>query len=160
MHPKNLSMNEGVTMAETPSVSQSPPGTFVSRQPVFWDSLDLMGIMHNGAYLLLFERARTDFWRSLGVTGYGDAAFDWPYMVARNEIDYRAPITSEQIVKVAVFVTRIGTSSVTFGHEVRRADGALAAEGKSVLVRIDPDSQRPIPWSDAFRALVTPHLRS
>jgi acyl-CoA thioester hydrolase len=140
-------------------MQSSTPVSFISRQPVFWDTLDLMGIMHNAAYLLLFERARTEFWRAQGVKGYGDGGFDWPYMVARNEINYRAPIISEQTVEVHVFVTKLGRSSVTFGHEVYSADGKLAADGGTVLVRIDPETQRPIPWTDHFRGLVTPYLR-
>jgi acyl-CoA thioesterase FadM len=42
---------------------------------------------------LLFERAQTDFWRAHGLSKNVEG-LDWPYYVARNEIDYRAPITT------------------------------------------------------------------
>lgn len=144
-------------MDDLPSVSFAGP--FVSVQRVYWDQLDLLGVLHNAAYLLLFERARTDFWRSLGIRGYGDEGLDWPYLVARNEVNYRSAIMGEQEVQVSVWVARIGDSSITFGHEIRRADGAVAADGSTVIVRIDAESQRPVRWTAQFRALVAPYLK-
>jgi YbgC/YbaW family acyl-CoA thioester hydrolase len=95
---------------------------FVSRQRVHFDMLDLLGMLHNAAYLLLFERARTDFWRAHGLSKNVEG-LDWPYYVARNEIDYRAPITTEQEVSVTVWVSGMGRSSVTFAHEVFTEEG-------------------------------------
>src|SRR5690349_20616340 len=95
---------------------------FVSRQRVHFDMLDLLGMLHNAAYLLLFERARTDFWRAHRLSKDLEG-FDWPYYEARNEIDYRAPITTEQDVTVTVWVGGLGRSSVTFAHEITTEDG-------------------------------------
>lgn len=128
---------------------------FVSRQRVYFDMLDLMGMLHNVAYLLLFERARTDYWRSTGVA-YGEEGFDWPYVVARNEIDYRASIHTECEVDVSVAVEAIGRTSITFVHTISMLDGAPAARGRCVIVRIDPVSGTPIPWTNAFRRIVAP----
>jgi acyl-CoA thioester hydrolase len=124
---------------------------FVSRQTVYWDMLDLMGILHNAAYPLLFERARTEFWRSLGYTGYGDPAFDWPYVVARNEVNYRAPVERDEEIEVTVFVESMGQTSLTIGHQVLRADGTVSADGRTVLVRIDPQTKQPTSWTDSLR---------
>ena len=140
-------------------MKRDSPVTFVSRQRVFWDMLDLLGVLHNAAYLLLFERARTDFWRSLGIEGYGGEGLDWPFLVVRNEIDYRASVRSEQDVDVSVRVDRLGRSSITFGHAIRTVDGTTVADGKTVIVRIDAESQRPVPWSDRFRAMISSHIR-
>jgi acyl-CoA thioester hydrolase len=128
------------------------PGAFVSRQRIYFDLVDLMGVVHNAAYLLLFERARTDWIQSHGFW-YGSPDFDWPYYVVRNEVDYHAPITGGDDVTVTVAVEKLGTSSVTFAHEVFTGSGIRAAGGKTVVVRIDPDSKRPVPWSDRFRDL-------
>lgn len=133
---------------------------FTSHQTVYWDMLDLMGILHNTAYPMLFERARTEFWRSLGYGGYGDPAFDWPYVVARNEVNYRAPIEKDEEIDVTVFVESIGRTSITIGHEVIRADGALSADGRTILVRIDPATKQPIPWTDSLRQKLQQHLEA
>jgi acyl-CoA thioester hydrolase len=133
--------------------------TFTSIQPVFWDQLDALGVLHNAHYILLIERARTEFWRSLGVKGYGEENFDWPYYVVRNEVNYRMPILGECKARVTVSIRRVGNASLTFVHEIYREDGALAAEASTVIVRTSSETQRPIPWSDGFRALVAPFVR-
>jgi acyl-CoA thioester hydrolase len=130
---------------------------FISRQQVRWDMMDPLGVLHNAVYLLLFERARTDFWRALGIDGYGAEGLDWPFYVVRNEINYRASINREQELEVTVRIARMGTSSLTFAHTVRTQDGRLSADGQTVIVRTDPLTQRPIPWSDAFRRLHAPY---
>lgn len=135
------------------------PVPFISRQRVYWDMLDLLGVLHNAAYILLFERARTDFWRSLGIAGYGAEGMDWPYLVARNEVNYRDAVRTEQEVAVYVWIAALGRSSLTFGHAVYSEDGALVADGRTVIVRIDAETRRPTPWSEAFRARLEPHVR-
>src|ERR1051326_6462229 len=132
---------------------------FESRQRVHFDMLDLLGMLHNAAYLLLFERARTEFWRAHGLLKSAEG-LDWPYFVARNEIDYRAPITTEQDVTVTVWVSAVGRSSVTFAHEIIAENGVLAAEGRTVLVRVDAETKRPTPWSEEFRALIAPYRKA
>ena len=100
---------------------------FTSKQRVNWDMLDLMGVLHNAAYLLLFERARTELWRSLGAK-YGSDGFDWPYLVVRNEVNYRAPIESDQLVDVTVGVSKLGRTSITWGK--RPSSPLLCPMGK------------------------------
>jgi acyl-CoA thioester hydrolase len=139
-------------------VTVSFTGPYISKQRVFWDQLDFLGVLHNAAYILLFERARTEFWRSLGINGYGEDGLDWPYFVARNEVNYRLPIMAEEEITVSVWVSRLGETSLTFGHQVFRADGQLSAEGETVIVRVDSETQRPFPWSDSFREKVKPYL--
>jgi acyl-CoA thioester hydrolase len=101
---------------------------------------------------LLFERARTDWIQSHGLW-YGAPEFDWPYYVVRNEVNYLAPIVGGNEVSVTVAVEKIGQSSATFAHTVTTEEGIPAADGKTVIVRIDPESKRPIPWTDRFRAM-------
>lgn len=132
---------------------------FETHQQVYFDMLDLLGILHNAAFILLFERGRTDFWRALFSASELRTSADWPVLVARNEINYHAPITGAIEVRVAVFVSAIGQTSVTFGQEVYLPDGTLSADGRTVMVHVDPQTRRPAPWSDGFRTAIAPHLR-
>ncbi len=130
---------------------------FVSRQRIYFDMMDPLGVMHNSRYLLLFERARFDLWHANGLS-IGAAGLDWPYYVVRNEVNYHAPITRLQEVTVEVVVERLGTSSVTLAHRVLDDLGGCVADGKTVLVRVDPTTQRPAAWSESFRALLSQYL--
>ena len=62
------------------------------------------------------------------------------------------------LATVNVAVSNLGRTSVTFAHEVYDQDGNLSADGSTVIVRIDGETRRPIPWSDRFRELVRPIL--
>jgi acyl-CoA thioester hydrolase len=84
---------------------------------------------------------------------------DWPYLVARNEVNYRAPIKAEQDVEISVWIAKLGGSSLTFAHEIRRADGTIAADGQTVIVRIDAETQRPTRWSEGFRSLIARYVK-
>jgi acyl-CoA thioester hydrolase len=126
---------------------------FLSRQKIHFDMLDMLGVLHNARYLLLFERARFDLWQANRLE-IGAPGLDWPYYVVRNEINYRAPITRIQEVTVTLHVAELGRSSVTLAHEVIQDDDTLAADGRTTLVRVDPETGRPTPWSDSFRILL------
>jgi acyl-CoA thioesterase FadM len=52
-------------------------------------------------------------------------------------------------------VESVGRSSVSVAHEIIRADGQIAAEGRSVLVAWDRDERRSRPLSDSERAALT-----
>lgn len=129
------------------------PTPFLSRQKIRFDMLDMLGVLHNARYLLLFERARFELWESSGLE-IGSPSLDWPYYVVRNEINYRAPITRIQEVTVTLRVAELGRSSVTLAHQVMQDDGTLAADGQTTLVRVDPTTGRSTPWSESFRALL------
>ena len=104
---------------------------FRSEQPVHYDMTDLTGVLHNTAYLLLFERARTHFWRSHGLSP-GVSGFDWPFVVARNEIDYQLPIEGNATVVVSCEIEHLTTSSVTFAHTIALSDARLAARPPAI----------------------------
>lgn len=130
---------------------------FESHQIVYWDMLDLLGVLHNARYVVMFERARFDFWSHLGV-GPNIPEFDWPYVVARNEVNYRSAIRSEQQVAVTVAVQSIRNTSVTFMHSLFDAAGILCADGTTTLVRVSAEHHRPIAWSQSFRDLMSPYI--
>ncbi len=137
-----------------PSISFCP---FQSNQEVHFDMLDLLGMLHNSAYLLLFERARSDYWKSLEIV-FGEDGSDWPFFVVRNEINYHSPIFTALRVTVELQLIAVGRTSLTFGQKLFLPDGTLSASGQTVLVRVDAITKRPIPWSEIFRSIVTPHL--
>src|SRR5512139_1428163 len=132
---------------------------FEQTQGVYFDDLDPFHILHNARYVLLFERTLGAFWMELGFGAFQQA--DRPeqfHLVARNEIDYRAPVKGVGKVRVRVWVERIGTTSLTFGFRVLALDQDLDhARGGRTIVHVDPATLGPVPWSDDVRALLAPY---
>ena len=63
----------------------------------------------------------------------------WDFVLARVEIDFRAELTQDDgAVIVRCTLDRIGRSSVGTREEVRKQDGTISAEARSVVVPRDP----------------------
>lgn len=125
---------------------------------VYFDDLDMYGVLHNARYLLFVERAIGEFWRRLGWTGISEDP-DQYHLVRANHVEYDRPMVGLGEVRVRITIEKIGATSMTCRFAVMPMDEDLPlAKGYRVLVRIDRDSRRPTPWSDQFRARLEPYV--
>lgn len=134
-----------------------------SLHEVYFDDLDAFQILHNARYLVIFEHAIGSFWRVLGWGGPLDYDLnpDQYHFVRSNRVEYLRPFRGVGEVRVRVWVERLGQTSLTFGLCVMPLDEDLdLATGERVVVRVDPATQRPSPWSKSFRDSVAPYCRS
>ena len=130
---------------------------------VYFDDLDAFQILHNARYLVLFEHAIGSFWRHLG---WGGALNfnnnpDQYHLVRANHVEYHTPVTGTGEVRVRVWVEVLGRTSLTFGLRVMPLDQDVDhATGQRVIVRVDPTTRRPTPWTESFRQAVAPYCRN
>jgi acyl-CoA thioester hydrolase len=130
---------------------------------VYFDDLDAFHILHNARYLLLFEHAIGSFWRRLGWAGTLDfnSNPDQYHLVRAVHLEYLRPVVGTGQVRVRVWVDRLGRTSLTFGLRVMPLDEDVDhAVGKRTIVRIEPDTRRPTPWTDKFREQIGPFVKS
>jgi acyl-CoA thioester hydrolase len=77
-------------------------------------------------------------------------------IVARIEIDFKAPVRLGQKVEISVHATRFGAKSFDLDY-VLRVDGEIVAEARSVQVAYDYDRREPMPlpteWREKMAAL-------
>ncbi len=135
------------------------PVPFVSVQHVYFDDLDALNILHNMRYLLFIERARGELLNAMGFHWQDDLERnpDKFQVVAEHTIKYLVPVRGEGDLSVVLRVAHLGRTSLTIGARVQSPDGGVRhAEGTTRLVRLDPATFRPTPWSDRFRAIVGP----
>ena len=128
---------------------------------VYFDDLDPFEILHNARYLLLFERTIGQFWHKLGWGGTLDAQRnpDQFHLVRANTVEYLRPIMGVGDVRVRLEILRLGRTSLTFGFRIMPLDEDLEhATGTRTIVRVDPESRRPVPWTDEFRETLAPYL--
>lgn len=125
---------------------------------VYFDDLDPFHILHNARYLLLFERTLGAFWMEVFRGGFNESD-DRFHFVRTNQIEYLRPVAGVGRVRVRVWVERLGRTSLTFGFRILPMDqDADHATGQRTVVRVDPATQRPVPWSEGFRATLAPWL--
>jgi len=129
---------------------------------VYFDDLDPFHILHNARYILLFERAIGSFWQVLGWGGPLDAQSnpDQFHLVRTNNIEYLRPVEGVGKVRVRVWVEKLGRTSLTFGLRCLPMDQDIDhARGTRVIVRVDPQSRRPVPWTEDFGEGLAPYRR-
>jgi acyl-CoA thioester hydrolase len=106
---------------------------FVHRERVRFRDLDAMGHVNNAVFLTYIEDARVAFLQHLGAA---TTLEDMSIIVARIEIDFRAPVGFNDELEIAVRASRFGEKSFDLDYELR-VDEQVVAEAKSVLVSYD-----------------------
>jgi acyl-CoA thioester hydrolase len=121
---------------------------FVHRERVRFRDLDALGHVNNAVFLTYIESARVAFLVDLGAA---TTLEDMAIIVARIEIDFRAPVGFGEEVEIAVRASRFGDKSFDLDYELR-VDGKIVAEAKSVLVGYDYDKGETVTIPDHWRA--------
>jgi acyl-CoA thioester hydrolase len=113
--------------------------------------LDPQGHVNNVVFLTYLESARLGYYEKVGIWKK-ESGMITGFVVARNEINYLAPITFGQPLRVGLRVERLGTKSLTFAFQMEAgSDGGLVADGKSVMVAYDSKAAKGIPIPPGWR---------
>jgi acyl-CoA thioester hydrolase len=121
---------------------------FVHDETVRFRDVDSMGHVNNAVFLTYLEEARIAYLLPFGA--------DVTNMIlARVEIDFRAPLRTGDRIEIGVRPAGVGTKSFELEYEVRSGD-TVAAEAKTVIVSYDYESRRsvelPPTWREALAA--------
>jgi acyl-CoA thioester hydrolase len=120
-------------------------------EKVRFRDLDPLGHVNNAVFLTYIEQARVAF---LSEVGAATVLEDMNLIVARVEIDFKAPVRFGQEVEISVRATRFGTKSFDLDYELR-VDGEVVAEAKSVQVAYDYDRREAMPLPADWREKLT-----
>lgn len=102
---------------------------------VRFSDLDAMGHVNNARFLTYLETARVDYFSE--VLGWSGKVEEFNLILARAEIDYRAPIHFPGRFSVYMGVTRIGRKSFDMEYLLLDSAGVLCAEARTVQVAYD-----------------------
>ncbi|MGH7361729.1 MAG: acyl-CoA thioesterase [Candidatus Methylomirabilales bacterium] len=119
---------------------------------VDYADIDAQGRVYYGNYVRYFDRARFAFWSACGFTLDEIRRLENETVLAEVEARYHAPAGFYEELRATARLTAAGRSSLHFTHRVTRpADGTLLAEGRVVLVCIEPASGRSRPLPPSLR---------
>lgn len=121
---------------------------------------DTDGLRHinNVALVEWFEVGRNPIFRMF--TPDLDLSYEkWKLILVRTEFDYMGQMSYGHDVEIRSFITHIGNSSFTIGHEAWQ-NGELKAKGKAIIVYFDFIHQKSMPIPDSIRAQLQEHLIS
>ena len=122
---------------------------FIWPVRVYYEDTDTGGVVFYANYLKFFERARTEWLRTAGISQQALAESDRVMFVVKSTaVDYHAPAKLDDELKLSVVVERFGRASVHFIQEAWRGQDAqqqLLAEGRIKVGCVNVDTFRPCP---------------
>ncbi len=118
--------------------------------------IDWQGVVHNAIYLHYFEVGRIEYLNTIGATvDINTINHESKIVIARNELDYRAPARYGDTINVYSRISAIKKSSFIFeGLLERSSDGKIIAENVAVHVWLNHKTDAPVPVPNDFRKLV------
>jgi acyl-CoA thioester hydrolase len=140
---------------------KNPPVT--TRLEIRYGDLDPYGHVNNTVHLEFFEAVRMAYWKALAAAaGIEELEVgDIPgarYVIAEQNIRYRAPIFFEDVVHGAARMRAVGNRSFAMDFELRTGEnfeeGTLVAEGTAAHVFFDPVKDAVQPRPDWFLSAV------
>lgn len=132
--------------------------------PVRFGDLDAMGHLNNAKYATYVEQARIEY--VTDVCGFRGLWNELGMILARIEIDFKAPILYGDVVEIYTRCSRIGSKSFDLEYIVTRQaadqpEPQVAANSRTVMVAFDYATQQTMPVPEAWRSAMTAydHLR-
>jgi tol-pal system-associated acyl-CoA thioesterase len=119
---------------------------------VYYQDTDAGGVVFHAAYLSFFERARTEFLRSIGFDIGRLAAEGVLFALHRLEMEFLKPARLDDALEVTAAVGRLGRTSALFVQTVELADGAVATQATLSLVCVSATRFRPMGIPEPLRA--------
>ncbi|MFM8466881.1 MAG: tol-pal system-associated acyl-CoA thioesterase [Oxalobacteraceae bacterium] len=114
---------------------------------VYNEDTDTGGVVYYANYLKFFERARTEWLRSLDIGQQRMTAQENVMFVVKNAtIDYHAPAKLDDALEISVTIEKIGRASVNFSQGAWRTGGSepeLLCSGQIRVGCVDARSLRP-----------------
>ena len=124
---------------------------------VYIEDTDAGGIVFYGNYLKFFERARTDFLRSVGIEQSVTIENNLIFVVRRIAVDYKLPARLDDVLTVSCAVKSIRPTRVVFAQTANRSnDGANLVKAEVEVVAISMDTLKPRALPDTL--LKTLHM--
>ena len=102
------------------------PSVFNWDVRVYYEDTDAGGIVYYANYLKFFERARTEWLRSIGV-GQQELLeqHDALFVVKSVSADYHAPAKLDDTVRLTLSIAKMGRASIVFLQQAWRGETLL-----------------------------------
>lgn len=120
---------------------------------VYWEDTDAGGIVFYANYLKFFERARTEWLRSLGVAQGELKERGGMFVVSETSVRYLAPARLDDELLVTAQLQESGRASLIIAQQARRGESLLAV-GTIRIGWVDAATLRPGRIPDAILAVL------
>lgn len=123
---------------------------------VYWEDTDAGGVVYHASYVRFLERARTEYFRALGIEQGRLCAADAIVFVVRDvALRFIKPAVLDDLLHATVVLRLRRAASLAFDQRVERAaDGVVLVEARVRTACVDADDFRPRPIPDRLLHLI------
>lgn len=119
----------------------------IHHQPIHWGEMDAFNHLNNVVYYRYAESARIGYLQTLGM-------FDGSMVtvLAQSSCQYLRPVTYPDTLLLGVRCQRLGNTSIVMEYSYySTAQDTIVATAEAVVVRLDSDEKRKLPWTEEER---------
>ena len=125
------------------SPPRGPRPTFQHALRVYWEDTDAGGVVFYANYLKFFERARTEWLRSLGFAQQAlREQTGAVFIVTETHVRYRSPARLDDLLDISVALRDCGRASMRIAQQALRGT-ELLAEGEIRIGCVDAGTFKP-----------------
>ncbi|MFA5287331.1 MAG: thioesterase family protein [Candidatus Omnitrophota bacterium] len=104
---------------------------------IYYHHTDCGGVVYYANYLNFLEEARTEAFAQRGFSIKELADNGTMFVVARQEVDYKAPAVYGDTLEINTKIGEISAVKIIFEHEIRNQNGEVTTKAKTILVCVD-----------------------
>lgn len=109
---------------------------------VYYSDTDALGIVNNIKYFYFIEKARFEYWESLGLNVVQDISKGkYKPVLVHQECNYYHSLKAGDKINVKVNVSKIGETSLTTEYFIKK-DNLLVAYGNTVHVFLNKQNKK------------------
>jgi len=107
------------------------------KKKIYYHDTDCGRVVYYANYLKYFEEARTEYLAERGVSVKDLAEKGTYFVVAHQDVDYKAPAFYGDILEVSAKITSASAVKVEYEHEAKNQKGQIICAGRAILVCVD-----------------------
>ncbi|MCX5701205.1 MAG: thioesterase family protein [Candidatus Omnitrophica bacterium] len=107
------------------------------KKKIYYHETDCGGVVYYANYLKFLEEARTEFFTEKGFSIKELADSGTMFVVARQEIDYKAPSVYGDVLDINSKVVEMSAVKIVFENEIYNQNNLLISKAKTILVCVD-----------------------
>ncbi|BDM64961.1 tol-pal system-associated acyl-CoA thioesterase [Shewanella sp. NFH-SH190041] len=110
---------------------------------VYYEDTDAGGVVYHSNYLNFFERARTQWLKSMGISQTALLAQDIAFVVRHADIQFRRAARFEQELTVISRIQSVKRASLVFHQQLVDAEGQCYCEGVISIACVQLSRMKP-----------------
>lgn len=119
---------------------------------VRWSEVDPQSIVFNSRYLEFFDAAMTEFYRQLGFPPMEIGSTGFDPVVVNVAIHYQGSAVMDDLLRITVECTRLGTSSLDLTFQIYRdSTSELLVTATITYVNVDQSTRKSTPLPQIVR---------